>query len=175
MDGRREVIIDTSALINFLAVDRASLLGSHRQFEFVVTDHVRGEITDHYPERHARFQDALRRGDFRQISVTDAAELEQFGALVSVRGLGVGECAAMAVAIVRRLPLAIDDTRAIKAARKLFEHIEILNTESLVVSLIREGALTVDEADAIKEDWERNHRFRLKFKSFAERLSCADS
>lgn len=170
MDGRREVIIDTSVLINFLAVDCASLLGAHPEFVFVVTDHVRSEITDHYPERHTRFQEALLEGYLLQVSVSDPDELEQFGELVKRRQLGAGECAAIAVASVRGLPLATDDGAAIKAARNHSQGIEILTTEALVVSLIRGGLLTVEEADEIKSDWEANHRFRLKFNSFAERL-----
>jgi hypothetical protein len=45
-DGRSIVVIDASVLINFLAVDRLGLLTSHPNFKFIVTDHVRGEVTE---------------------------------------------------------------------------------------------------------------------------------
>jgi hypothetical protein len=48
----------------------------------------------------------------------------------------------------------------------------LLDTVSLVVEAIRAGLLSIAEADAIKADWEQNHRFIKKhFKSFSELLS----
>ncbi len=36
--------------------------------------------------------------------------------------------------------------------------------------MIRENLLSVAEADAIKEDWAANHRFRLKIGTFGDIL-----
>ena len=97
------------------------------------------------------------------------AEVQIFAELTA-KGLGIGECSAIAVAVHRQFTLAIDDKRAIKKVASLGPNISILTTESLMVLLIKQGALSVDEADAVKLDWEQNHRFRLPFGSFAERL-----
>jgi hypothetical protein len=43
-----------------------------------------------------------------------------------------------------------------------------MDTASLMVAAIHAGLLTVLEADAIKIDWEANHRFRLKFPTFGD-------
>jgi hypothetical protein len=45
---RTAVLLDTSVLINFLAVDRVDLLGHHPRYRFLVTEHVRKEVTAHY-------------------------------------------------------------------------------------------------------------------------------
>ena len=42
------VITDTSVLINFLVLDKVGLLPRLPNKKFVVTDHVRAEITEHY-------------------------------------------------------------------------------------------------------------------------------
>jgi hypothetical protein len=61
----------------------------------------------------------------------------------------------------RNLPLAIDDKVAVKRAQRFRPAIAIESTESLMVSLIHAGVLDLSAADAIKQDWEQNHRFRL--------------
>jgi len=39
-----------------------------------------------------------------------------------------------------------------------------------MVALIRASVLTVEEADRIKVDWEKNHRFRLRERTFRDLL-----
>lgn len=51
LDVRTPTLIDTSVLLNFLAVDRVDLLSRHPALRFIVTDHVRGEITDRRPDK----------------------------------------------------------------------------------------------------------------------------
>ena len=46
----------------------------------------------------------------------------------------------------------------------------LLNTEEVIVSMLRESLLTVEEADGIKFDWETKHRFKLMFGSFSEKI-----
>jgi len=167
--GRQQVILDTSVLINFLKIDRVDLLARHPSYEFLATEHVKDEITQHYPQQLARLDTARQNGDVQEIRVTDQNELNAFGQLAST-GLGTGECSAIAVAANRNLPVAVDDKVAIKRAQRFHSGIVILNTESLMVSLIHENVLDVPAADAIKDDWEQNHRFRLPFASFANRV-----
>ena len=166
------VITDTSVLINFLVLDRAELLSRLPDHRFVVTDHVRAEITEHYQDQLQRLEGAFAAGILEEIRVTDLEEVKLFAQLTT-SGLGVGECSAIAVAAHRKLALAIDDKRAVKKLNALGLSLTIHSTESLVVLLIRQAVLTVAEADAMKRDWEQNHRFRLTFDSFVERLPPA--
>jgi len=167
--GQGQAVLETSVLVNFLKIDRVDLLARHPSYEFIITEHVRAEITQHYPDQLARLETALQRATFREIRVTDPTELNAFAQL-TLTGLGTGECSAIAVAVNRNLPLAIDDKVAVKRAQRFRPAIAIESTESLMVSLIHAGVLGLSAADAIKQDWEQNHRFRLPFSSFSERI-----
>lgn len=48
------VITDTSVLINFLVLDQLHALSQLTEFDFSVTEHVRAEITEHFPEQLQR-------------------------------------------------------------------------------------------------------------------------
>ena len=85
--------------------------------------------------------------------------------------LGKGECSAIACAIHRGYALAIDDRRAAREATAAFSDLEIVRTQDLIVSMIDQNLLSIAEADAIKDEWEQRHRFRLTISSFAELLS----
>jgi len=163
------VITDTSILINFLVLDQIALLVSLPGKKFVITDHVRAEISDHFPQQLNRIESALADELLEEIKVDDFAELTLFAQLTGL-GLGVGECSAMAVAIHRGHSLAIDDKRAVKKLRKQHSNVPVLTTEDLVVQLIRADLLSVATADAMKLHWEVNHRFLLKFESFDDLL-----
>jgi len=170
------VITDTSVLINFLVLDRVGLLGQLPDRRFVVTNHVRLEITEHFQEQLQRLEQAFAVGVLQEIQVTEFEEVQLFAQLTAT-GLGIGECSAIAVALHRKLALAIDDKRAIKKIKKIkkfADNMRVLTTEHLVVLLIQHDVLTVIEADAMKREWEQIHRFRLKFDSFAERIEKAD-
>lgn len=163
------VISDTSVLINFLVLDRAGLLAGLSTHRFVVTDHVRAEITDHYHEQLQRLEQAFTDRILEEISVDELADVQLFAELTA-KGLGIGECSAIAVAVHRQLTLAIDDKQAIKKVANLGFNVPILTTEALMVLLIQHGTLSVEQADAMKLEWENNHRFRLTFASFRERV-----
>jgi predicted nucleic acid-binding protein len=161
------VITDASVLINFLVLDRVGLLSRLTSVHFVVTEHVRAEITEHFPEQLQRLNVAFETGVIEEISVTDIVEVALFADLTS-KGLGVGECSAIAVAVNRKLTIAIDDKRALKKVARLGYNLEVLGTEQLVVQLIAESMLTTVEADQMKDDWEQNYRFKLSIVSFSE-------
>lgn len=163
------VITDTSVLINFLVLDRTELLARLPNHRFVVTDHVRAEVTDHFSEQLQRLESAFAAGILEEIRVTDLQEVQLF-AQFTATGLGVGECSAIAVAAHRNLALAIDDKRAVKKLKNAGLNLIIHSTESIVVLLIQGSVLTIAEADAMKQGWEINHRFRLTFASFRERI-----
>ena len=165
--GTTIVITDASVLINFLVLDRVGLLSRLASVHFVVTEHVRAEITEHFPEQLQRLNVAFEAGVIEEISVTDIVEVALFADLTS-KGLGIGECSAIAVAVNRKLTIAIDDKRALKKVARLGYNLEVLGTEQLVVQLIAESVLTIVEADQMKDDWEQNYRFKLSIASFSE-------
>src|SRR5581483_9763052 len=110
----REIAVsDTSVLINFLAVDRVDLLVHH--YSILITDHVRREVTLHYPDELMRLEKALTAGQITEVAVATVEELGIFADLInSPKRLGIGECAAMAAAVHRGVSIAIDDRVAIR-------------------------------------------------------------
>jgi len=48
VDAPTDVITDTSTLVNFLRIGRVDLLAGLTSYRFVVTDHVRAEVTSYY-------------------------------------------------------------------------------------------------------------------------------
>ena len=170
MEGPSPIVIaDTSVLINFLAIGRIDLIKRH-ECRFLITDHVRHEITEHYQEQFSRLKEALEQGILEEISVTDPEEVETFAKLTRLESFGNGECACIAVALHRSYTLAIDDKKAIKQARLSCSTISIITTKDLIVSMIKAGLIAVNEADAIKDEWASTHKFRLKISSFGDLL-----
>lgn len=172
MDDRKLAIIDSSTLINFLAVDRADLLERNRRYRFLITEHVRSEVSDAYPEQLARLVELLDRNAIKESPVTALNELEVFARLAASNRLGQGECASIAAASERSLVLVIDDKRATREASTLNPHLVIVNTQALMVELIQDGIIDVPAADTIKATWETHHRFRLPISSFADVVRC---
>lgn len=164
------VVADTSVLINFLRIDRMDLLVRYPR-RFLVTDHVASEIADAYPEQKVRYNTAISSSQIDVCSVTDIDEVSLFLQLQPGKRLGVGECSAIAVAMKRQHGLAIDDNKAVRTAiREVGMALEIIRTTDVMITLIRSGLLDLAEADAIKTDWDQNHRFRIKVASFSELL-----
>ncbi len=167
------VVADTSVLINFLKVDRMDLVGRYPG-RLLATDHVESELADDYPEQKARYEAAVAAKLLDTCSVTDPAEVALFLHLGPGLRLGAGECSAITVALSRGYAIAIDDNRAIKAALREGElagtKLIVLRTQDIMVALIRASALTVNEADQVKAEWEQHHRFRLKARSFQDLL-----
>ena len=157
--------------MNFLRIDRLDLFARHSH-EFIVTDHVAAEVADRYPDQRKRFASAIDTGALRQESITSPEELALFGSLSASGRLGAGECSAIAVALHRRMMLAIDDRQAIVQARRADQSLRILTTQDLMVSMIGEGLLGIEEADNIKNEWAARHRFRLKIRSFRDIYLC---
>ena len=166
-DSSLIIIADTNVLINFIRIDRLDLLADHSH-QFVITEHVKEEITEHYTVQRKMLQEAIEGGVITEKIVNSLEALQLFGSLMNTGRIGAGECSAIACAICGNHKLAIDDKRAIKEARKRSSELDILGTQELVVSMISEQLLTVSEADEIKALWETKHRFKLKILSFGE-------
>lgn len=163
------LVTDTSVLVNFLRIDRMDLLHA-LSHDFLVTEHAAAEVTELYADQLSRFEAALASGCFQICRVESDEALDLFGQLTGTSRLGVGESATIAHALSIGAGIAIDDRRAINEARRVSHDLTIVGTVDLAVEMIRQGLLTRDEADAIKDDWAKNHRFRVKFGSFAELL-----
>lgn len=168
-DSSQIIIADTNILINFLRINRLDLIARHSH-QFVITEHVRDEITEYYPVQRQMLQEAIDDGVFTEKAVNALDELQLFGKLMGEGRIGSGECSAIACAVCSGHKLAIDDKRAIKEAYKASGELEILSTQELMVSMISEQLLKVDEADEIKNAWETEHRFKLKISSFRDVL-----
>lgn len=147
------VISDTSVLVNFLVLDRVGLLAALKDHQFIVTEHVRAEITAHYFEQLQRLEQAFGDQVLTEITVDGFQELKLFSEL-SAMGLGIGECSAIAAAVNRDHSLAIDHKRTIKKLKDLGHSVPILTTEALVVLLIKKACISIVEADAMKLEWD---------------------
>lgn len=169
-EARTDALIDTCVLINFLRVDRLALLGGHPSLRILITNHVRGEVSNHYPEQIERLNAGLDSGLVVETSVEHQQELDVFAALVQQNRFGIGECSSIAAAVVRQIPLGTDDRAARQHILRQFPTLSVFDTPSIVVELIRSGMLTLAEADQMKERWASEHRFRLTIGSFAELL-----
>lgn len=164
----QDIVIDTSTLLNFLRIDRLDILASLSIYRFIVTDHVRFEVTSHYPLQLSNLERAFRAGHLVETSLADPLELDAFAALQAHGVLGDGECSAIAAAVTRGCRLAIDDKTARNKAAFFHPTVTLLSTVDLMVAAIHGDILSIAEADFIKAEWEANHRYRLKFNSFSE-------
>jgi predicted nucleic acid-binding protein len=158
------LICDASVAINFLRVNRADLIVA-LPFDVTVTDVVRAEITRRHQSQ--LIEEFIARGQIHVTALTDIQDLQAAGRLRS-SGLGDGESVSIVAAHVLGARLAMDDRRARNVAHRLYPSLQILNTEEIMVTLIRMGALSIEEADGIADDWRTSHRFALAIRSFAD-------
>lgn len=165
-DGRILVACDTCILINFMQAERLDLLGRHKEYRIVITEHVRAEVTD--ARQEAALVSAISAGEIEEATLTDPPEVAFFAALRTF--LGRGEAAAIAVAANRGWAVATDETG--KTLREIESRIgkgRLLTTPGLLLKCILNGTLTVAEADALKAKL-ASRRFVMKFRSFADLL-----
>lgn len=160
------VVTDANILINLIHIGSLSILGSLAQFDFVVPDEVVAEILD--GEQSRALQEAIDAGHLARVGFQDTEELTAFAALASF--LGKGESACLALAHQRGWWVASDEGGAFRReAQQRLGAGRLVNTPGLLLSAIRAGVLTVDDADQAKTVLEQ-HRFRVKFKSFRDLL-----
>lgn len=160
----RVVVTDANVLINLIHAGRIDLLGALTAFEFVAPDHVVAEIT--VPAQRRALEIALTTGALSKQSITDPKELATYAELRRIMGSGEAACLAMAEA--RGWLIASDEKRRLR--REVIARLgegRLVTTAGLFVIAIRAGAISVEEADQIKEILQR-HRFRMAFRSFRE-------
>ena len=166
-DGRLLVVADSSFLINFLAVDRMDILSRLLQFRFHVVNHVRAEIR--YESQRVRLRAATESGGVTEIEITEPGEILLYDEFRHF--LGDGESASLAVAVSRRWVIAADEKGRFR--RELFGRLGedyLLDTLGALVTALREGVITVVDADALREQL-RVHRFEMDPTPFDELLT----
>jgi predicted nucleic acid-binding protein len=162
----RVVVTDANVLINLMHAGRLDLLGALTAFEFVVPDHVVAEIT--VPVQRQALEIALTTGALSKQSITDPRELAAYAELRRIMGSGEAACLAMAEA--RGWLIASDEKRRFR--REVLARLgegRLVTTAGLFVIAIHAGAISVEEADQVKELLQR-HRFRMTFSSFRDLL-----
>ena len=160
------VVCDACVLINFLVVGRMDLLTRHLDYRFVVTEHATAEVTD--PVQRERLLAVIENGELEQVELTDPGSLAVFAKLSAV--LGSGEAAAIALAAERDWAIATDELgRTLREIESRLGERRLLTTPGILLRSIRNGALSVEEADEIKAKLEA-HRFKMSFASFADLL-----
>ena len=155
---------DANVLINLIHVDALAMVASLPDYEFVVVDEVVGEITD--PQQAAALQTAFAQDHLKRDSLTDLDALALFAELVQM--MGRGEAASLALAAGKDCSLACDEKRVFR--RKAIEILgedRLLTTPGIIVLCIRQGLVTIDEADRLKAILETK-RFKMTFGSFRE-------
>lgn len=163
-DGRLLLVVDSSFLINFLVLDRMDILGGLAQFRFHVVNHVRAEIR--YEDQRGRLQGALENNVVTEIEITDPGEILLYDGFR--RFLGDGESASLAVAVSRRWVIAADEKGRFR--RELFERLGenyLLDTAGALVTAIKAGVITVEQAEAIRGRL-RENRFEMDPRPFDE-------
>lgn len=170
-DERIIVVSDTDVVINFLRVQRLDLLCGQSNFRVVVTEHllgssgILGELTD--LTQAAEAEKAVAAGLMEAIALTEPNELALFATLNQF--LGRGESAAIAVAASRGWTVATDDRLAQRECERRLGPNRTLSTPSILLDCIRNGSLSVADADNIKDQL-ASQRFIMKFATFADFL-----
>lgn len=165
-DGRLLVVVDSSFLINFLVLDRMDILGALAQFRLYVLNHVRAEIR--HEDQRTRLQAAVEGGIVTEIEITEPSEILMYDELRQF--LGDGESASLAVAVSRRWVIAADEKGRFR--RELFGRLGenyLLDTAGALVTAIRAGVITVEEAEALRAQL-RENRFEMDPRPFDELL-----
>jgi predicted nucleic acid-binding protein len=161
------VSTDACILINLLRVHRLDLLGAVPPYVFFVPTEALGEIT--YADQQRELKEALDRGWIQATRLDSIDELQVFAQ--ANEQLGSGESACLALAEVRNWILGTDDSKGAKWKKVISAPgIKVLNTPGILLLAIRQGVLTVKQADEIKASLEAN-RFRMGFASFQDLMT----
>ena len=160
------VITDANVLINFLRIGQLPLLGKLDAYRFLVPEEVVAEITD--PVQRDALAAAIVAGHLGQIVVDTMEALALFAELRDV--MGRGEAACLALAASAGCHIASDEKKRFRRrAIELIGEARIVRTESILVEAIRQGRISIAEADGFKAVLEAS-RYSMSFGSFSELL-----
>jgi predicted nucleic acid-binding protein len=159
-----DVCVDTCVFVNFAIVARVELMVQIVGFTFHVPQEVVDEVT--VKAQKQKLEEVLSSGGLRKTSLHDVVELEHF-ARYSQR-FGKGESACLAIAVCRGWVLATDEMKDKRLKKEIATlGVRIVNTPGLLVKAIQQGLLSIDNADSIKAELEKN-RFKMDFHSFQQ-------
>ena len=162
LGGTATIVLDTSVLLNFVNIGRLELLG-RLGVPVVLPEQVIDEIRR--PGQREMVEDTVAAGILELHSIHSPEEVALFAHLRAGGRLGAGECAVLAVALTRHWVAGLQDRRARLEGQR--------RRKDLVLTLIRAGRLTVEEADGFLVEWATRHRFRARFNSFGTEESTA--
>lgn len=158
----RNVALDACVLINFLNVDRISILGELSQYRFWISDAVHDEVI----EQRRGLAIAYRKGIvYRE----DTPQIEENKVIAELTlSMGKGEAACLAAAQCRGWMLASDEKGKFKkmAVERIGQE-RIIGTADILFAAIRNRIITVYQADEIKANLE-GHAFMMPFRSFSD-------
>ena len=163
---RTVVVTDANVLINFAHIQQLSLLGAIEVYHFQVPTDVVDEILD--DAQRAAVLEAIAADNLEQVTVNSLDAVALFAQLRDVMGRGEASCLALAVSTGAYV--ASDEKKLFRRrAIELLGEERILRTESVLLEAIRQGRISVADADAFKATLE-THRYSMPFGSFAELL-----
>ncbi|MBA4379489.1 MAG: hypothetical protein C0393_02180 [Anaerolinea sp.] len=161
---RTVVVTDTCVLINLIHTNRLGLLGRLPGQRFLVPDLVEAEL--HKPDQIEEFRRQIEAGAFERIQFDDLETLTLFAEHQET--LGRGEAACLALAQTRGYSIASDEGRHFRRlAIDTLGQQRLLTTPDLYLLAIRNGLLSVEEADDDLQVLAAN-RFRVGFTSFRD-------
>lgn len=162
----RKVVVDTSVLINFLVLDRLDLLGALGGLAFLLPGEVVAEVQR--AEQRVALQFGVKAGWLATTELQEPEELRRFTEYRTT--LDSGESACLAIAQTRRWLIACDEKGAFRRKATAALGIQrILTTPGLLLRALKQGLISVEEADLGKALLERR-KFRMAFGSFRDLL-----
>jgi predicted nucleic acid-binding protein len=166
------VIVDSSTLLNFVLTGSLDLLLDLHEFSFRIPPRVYAEIE---PERGRELLLPAIEQSRLLVEILTDEEMQVSEVLQSPTAQGAldsGEAQVVAIAISRSWRALVDDKAAQRLLRSRRGDESWLTTPAIIVEAIRQGCLTVEEADALREKMEEKAYFRMKgFTSFRELLT----
>ena len=158
------VVTDANVLINLIRIGQLPLLGQLDGYRFLVPAEVVNEITEQ--DQREALSGALAGGFLEQVVVDTMESLQLFADLRDV--MGMGEAACLALAATRGCHIASDEKKRFRRrAVELIGEERIVRTEGLLLEAIRQGRISVVEADRFKAVLAAN-RYSMSFQSFAD-------
>lgn len=154
--------VDTCAVWNILSSRTLSLAAARRNRNFVLVDYVRYECLDR-PRSAASTVDLalmellrgkLRRGEIGSVALS-VDDLREVLRIESIRRLGRGEIAAMALARKMRVGFLTDDRAALRLAREAIPSTAAQTTPQLVGWLVFVGELGDSEVVVLIDEHDR--------------------
>lgn len=158
------VVTDANVLINLIRIGQLPLLGQLNGYHFLVPTEVANEITE--PDQREALVGALAGGYLEQVVVDTMESLQLFAELRDV--MGRGEAACLALAATRGCHIASDEKKRFRRRTvELIGEERIVRTEGLLLEAIRQGRISVAEADGFKTVLAEN-RYSMPFQSFSD-------